>query len=77
MLCVLHTVIWIEKLFLWGMGNVERHPERLPRETQTYKVSLNRFWVLIDSQLFGCFGEPEVQIFHENKTPDGKYKNDD
>lgn len=27
----------------WGMGNVERHPERLPRETQTYIASVNKF----------------------------------
>jgi len=28
----------------WGMGNVERHPERLPRETQTYITRVNKFW---------------------------------
>lgn len=28
----------------WGMGNVERHPERLPRETQTYISRVNKFW---------------------------------
>lgn len=28
----------------WGMGNVERHPERLPRETQTYIARVNKFW---------------------------------
>ena len=27
----------------WGMGNVERHPERLPRETQTYIARVNDF----------------------------------
>jgi len=27
----------------WGMGNVERHPERLPRETQTYIARINNF----------------------------------
>ena len=27
----------------WGMGNVERHPERLPRETQTYIARINKF----------------------------------
>ena len=27
----------------WGMGNVERHPERLPRETQTYIARVNKF----------------------------------
>lgn len=27
----------------WGMGNVERHPERLPQETQTYIARINKF----------------------------------
>ena len=27
----------------WGMGNVERHPQRLPRETQTYIARVNNF----------------------------------
>jgi len=27
----------------WGMGNLERHPERLPRETQTYIARVNNF----------------------------------
>ncbi|MBW2568056.1 MAG: lytic transglycosylase domain-containing protein [Deltaproteobacteria bacterium] len=27
----------------WGMGNVERHPERLPLETQTYIARINKF----------------------------------
>jgi len=25
----------------WGMGNIERHPEKLPRETQTYIAKVN------------------------------------
>lgn len=28
----------------WGMGNLERHPERLPQETQTYIARVNKFW---------------------------------
>ena len=27
----------------WGMGNLERHPRRLPRETQTYIARVNNF----------------------------------
>lgn len=27
----------------WGMGNIERHPEKLPRETQTYIARVNKF----------------------------------
>jgi hypothetical protein len=27
----------------WGMGNVERHPEKLPRETRTYIARINEF----------------------------------
>jgi hypothetical protein len=27
----------------WGMGNVERHPEELPQETQTYIARVNDF----------------------------------
>lgn len=27
----------------WGMGNVERHPEKLPQETQTYIARVNDF----------------------------------
>lgn len=27
----------------WGMGNVERHPHRLPEETKKYIVSVNRY----------------------------------
>jgi soluble lytic murein transglycosylase-like protein len=27
----------------WGMGNVERQPGRLPRETRTYIARVNRF----------------------------------
>jgi len=27
----------------WGMGNLERHPQRLPRETQTYIARVNNF----------------------------------
>ena len=27
----------------WGMGNVERHPERLPQETRTYIARVNDF----------------------------------
>jgi soluble lytic murein transglycosylase-like protein len=27
----------------WGMGNLERYPERLPRETQTYIARVNNF----------------------------------
>lgn len=27
----------------WGMGNLERHPQRLPRETQTYIARINNF----------------------------------
>ncbi len=27
----------------WGMGNTEGHPERLPRETQTYIARVNNF----------------------------------
>ena len=27
----------------WGMGNVERHPHRLPEETKTYIVNVNRY----------------------------------
>jgi hypothetical protein len=28
----------------WGMGNAERHPERLPLETQTYIARVNKFF---------------------------------
>ena len=28
----------------WGMGNVERHPGRLPRETRTYIACVNRYY---------------------------------
>jgi len=27
----------------WGMGNVERHPDKLPRETRTYIARINEF----------------------------------
>ena len=27
----------------WGMGNLERHPDRLPRETQNYIARINSF----------------------------------
>jgi hypothetical protein len=27
----------------WGMGNVERHPDRLPKETRTYIASVNGY----------------------------------
>lgn len=27
----------------WGMGNVERHPEKLPQETRTYIARINDF----------------------------------
>ena len=27
----------------WGMGNVERHPDKLPQETRTYIVRVNQF----------------------------------
>jgi Transglycosylase SLT domain len=27
----------------WGMGNVERHPDRLPKETQTYIARVNGY----------------------------------
>jgi soluble lytic murein transglycosylase-like protein len=27
----------------WGMGNVERHPNKLPQETRTYIVRVNDF----------------------------------
>ncbi|MBL7180560.1 MAG: lytic transglycosylase domain-containing protein [Desulfobacterales bacterium] len=28
----------------WGMGNVERHPERLPQETRTYIARVQKFF---------------------------------
>ena len=28
----------------WGMGNVERHPGRLPQETRTYIARVNEFF---------------------------------
>lgn len=27
----------------WGMGNVERHPDRLPEETRTYIARVNEY----------------------------------
>ncbi|MEA1970215.1 MAG: lytic transglycosylase domain-containing protein, partial [Thermodesulfobacteriota bacterium] len=27
----------------WGMGNVERHPEKLPEETKNYMVRVNKY----------------------------------
>jgi hypothetical protein len=37
----------------WGMGNVERHPEKLPQETQTYIARVNDFlhWETSSSEL--------------------------
>jgi membrane-bound lytic murein transglycosylase B len=28
----------------WGMGNVERHPDRLPQETRTYITRVNQYY---------------------------------
>ncbi len=28
----------------WGMGNVERHPDRLPKETQVYIARVNQYY---------------------------------
>jgi len=28
----------------WGMGNVEKHPDRLPRETRTYVSRIKQYY---------------------------------
>jgi len=30
----------------WGMGNIERHPEKLPRETRTYIARVNNLLLM-------------------------------
>jgi len=35
----------------WGMGNVERHPDRLPSETRTYIARVNKYYREVKSNL--------------------------
>lgn len=42
----------------WGMGHVERNPEKLPRETLTYIVRVNQYYREARSQ-------PKSPAFHE------------